>query len=167
MAKISGELEGVRCSLHPVWSRGHRPLSVRQALIRIATLLLLSVAFAACRPAPDTAQRLANRLATTNGSWEDGLFPKIELASSASPEEVAKAVLEQKNYGAEKYLAHEFLRTEQIAIPGSTQSRYIAVTVRTNHGYKIVLLAHLGRSLDERSDTWWSRVFSASGVDWP
>jgi len=101
----------------------------------------------------DPIELLIKRL-SKNPLWQNGEFPKIELPSTATIEQVASKVFQMISFDQGRVTSYKILQIKKVQISGSLPDRYTTVLVQTNLGEKIVLLKYGGETLG-----WWSRVY--------
>ncbi len=125
---------------------------VQRALEEAERAKAASSANGAATPSDGSIERLVTRL-DKSPLWRNGHFPKIDLPSSATPEEVAARVFDASLFdrGTKVTSRHT---VEARAVKVGDRS-YTAMRVETDLGTKIVLMHYEGEKTG-----WWSRVFA-------
>jgi len=86
-----------------------------------------------------------------------GLAPTIDLPATASVEEVLKAMFAIVSFTPGRVTRHSVLGSRRVSIPTADPHEFLAVTVDTNLGQKIVLMQHQGPRVG-----WWTRAYPGS-----
>jgi hypothetical protein len=107
--------------------------------LRSAFCFVLAALLAGCATAPDPVDRLVTGLSASNGIWQDGSSPRLDLPETASPELVVRAVFLKTRFGRRQVKHCYILKIRQVQIPGGLTDDYTAVLVQTDLGEKIVL----------------------------
>ena len=167
------------CWANPTFGQIHvRPF------MRIITLLLLVTALTGCagkhtapvasssapqttrsavpaapQTAPDSIAALVARLSATEGMWINGLYPIIDVSSTASTQQVLEQVFKKTGFDTGNVRTFQIIETREVQIPAAGFSgAFTAALVETNLGRKIVLL---GRTSPSGNWSKWSRVYDA------
>jgi hypothetical protein len=139
---------------------GSRMQVVRSMVPSIAIATFLFVLGCADRspesglaPGPDPIQELVDRLsADRRGGWVNGPYPRLDLPSSATVEEVLDRLFQLVTFVEGPVTRFRILELRGVVIGSVRPERYNAAIVDTNLGRKLVLFRR-GR-LD-----WWIRVY--------
>lgn len=105
---------------------------------------------------PDAVDRLVGKLAESHGLWQNGASPKLDLASTATLDQVVSEVFKLVSFDSGNVTSFAIRHTREVQIPDSLPGKYTAILVDTNLGGKIVLV-----SRDTPSLGWWTRVYEA------
>jgi hypothetical protein len=104
---------------------------------------------------PDPIAALVARLSATHGLWINGMFPDLDLPTTASTQQVLEQVFKKTGFDKGNVRTFQIIETRQVQIPATGFSdAFTAVLVETDLGRKIVLLK-------SSSVSWWSRVYDA------
>jgi len=125
---------------------------LKEAAVQAESAEAASSADGTTTPSDGSIERLVARL-DKSPLWRNGHFPKVDLPSSATPEEVAARVFDASLFDkGNKVKSRRTLEAREVKVGGRD---YTAMRVETDLGTKIVLMQYEG----ERTG-WWSRVFA-------
>lgn len=114
---------------------------------------LLLTLWIVCLPAfASPVDDLVSRLSQSGGLWINGVFPTLDLPSTATDQQVLSRLWERTSSDQGHIQKFTVVDSREVCIDGQT---YRALTVDTDQGRKIVLTQY------QSSTGWWTKVFAA------
>jgi hypothetical protein len=123
---------------------------------RIAIFSIFVVVLGGCGTRIDPLDRISEDLSASHGTWSQGVFPKLQLAETATADEVISGVLQRTSFDYGRITEHKILEVRRLRGPAGRADKYIAALVDTDFGVKIVLIKYAGPRVG-----WWSHVYDA------
>ena len=124
--------------------------------MRLALYLVIVAFLSGCATTHDPINRLVANLSASQGQWQKGDSPQLDLPEDATPEQVIKKVFLMTSFDQGHVKNCIILKMQRVHIENSLAEFFTAALVQTDFGEKIVVFQYLPVV------GWWSRVFEVN-----